>query len=78
MATVLPPRSKRQRVATAEKAKKRQAIATIPESGKVRIKFFEQATGQSHTESILIPVAEATTKNLELILNTLQNNVSGH
>ena len=78
MATVLPPPSKKQRTATAEKAKQQQSIATIPETGQIRVQFFDQANGQSFREPFYIPIADATVKNLELLLNTLQNNVGGH
>ncbi|MCJ1227508.1 hypothetical protein MMC12_004164 [Toensbergia leucococca] len=75
MATVLPPPSKRLRTANAEKAREQQNIQTIPEDlGSIRVQFIDQSTGQSAAAPVSIPVADATVKNLELLLNTLQNN----
>ena len=76
MATVLPPPSKRQRIAVAEKAREQQEIDSIPEGlGNVRVHFFDQSTGQPTGASVSIPVADATVKNLEELLNALQGNV---
>ncbi|KAI9754219.1 MAG: hypothetical protein M4579_004816 [Chaenotheca gracillima] len=75
MATVLPPPSKRQKVAAAARAREQQDVDTIPEDiGSVRIQFHDHATGQSSGPPISVPVADATVKNLELLLNTLQGN----
>jgi ribosome assembly protein 4 len=77
MATVLPPPSKRQRTALAEKTRDQQEIDRIPENlGSVRVQFLDQATGQHTGGQVSIPVVDATVKNLELLLNTLQGNVS--
>jgi ribosome assembly protein 4 len=76
MATVLPPPSKRQRTALAEKTRDQQEIDRIPENlGSVRVQFLDQATGQHTGGQVSIPVVDATVKNLELLLNTLQGNV---
>ena len=78
MATVLPPPSKRQRTAVAEKAREQQEIESIPTNlGSIRVQFVDQGTGQSSAAPVSIPVADATVKNLELLLNTLQRNVGG-
>ncbi len=79
MATIIPPPNKRQRTAIAEKTRDQQRIDTIPEDlGSIRIQFYDQAnTGQASGAPISIPVADATVKNLELLLNTLQRNVGG-
>ena len=78
MATVLPPPSKRQRTAVAEKAKEQQEIESIPNNlGSIRVLFVDQGTGQSSGAPVSIPVADATARNLELLLNTLQRNVGG-
>lgn len=78
MATVIPPPSKRQRIAVAENAREQQEIDTIPEDlGSIRVQFVDQATGQASGAPVSIPVADATVKNLELLLNTLQKNVGG-
>ncbi|KAI4103320.1 MAG: hypothetical protein L6R37_003881 [Teloschistes peruensis] len=75
MATLIPPPSKRQRVAVAEKAREQQDIDTIPgHLGSVRVHFFDQSTGKPTGAPVAIPVADATVKNLELLLNTLQGN----
>lgn len=75
MATVLPPPSKRQRVAAADKAREQQEIDHIPDDlGSVRLQFLDPATG-GHTAPISVPVVNATVKNLEVLLNTLQGNV---
>ena len=76
MATILPPPSKRQRTAVADKAREQQDVDRTPENlGSVRVQFFDQATGQHTGAPVSIPVADATVKNLELLLNTLQGNV---
>ena len=76
MATVLPPPSKRQKVALAAQAKEQQEIDSIPEHlGNVRIQFHDHATGQPTGPPISVPVVDATVKNLELLLNTIQGNV---
>ncbi|KAI9840816.1 MAG: hypothetical protein M1837_001289 [Sclerophora amabilis] len=75
MTTVLPPPSKRQKVAAATKAREQQDIDTIPDDlGSVRIQFHDHASGQSAGPPISVPVADATVKNLELLLNTIQGN----
>ncbi len=76
MATVLPPPSKRQKSAAAVRAKEQQEIDTIPENlGSVRVQFHDHATGNPTGPSVSVPVVDATVKNLELLLNTLQGNV---
>ena len=76
MATTLPPPSKRQRTAVAELASAQQAVDTIPENlGSIRVQFLDQATGESAGPPVSVPVRDATVKNLELLLNTLQRNV---
>ncbi|KAA6411877.1 MAG: WD repeat protein [Lasallia pustulata] len=75
MATVLPPPSKRQRTAVAERTRAQQDIGAIPDNlGSIRVQFFDQATGQSTGAPVSVPVVDATVKNLELLLNTLQGN----
>lgn len=77
MSTVLPPPSKRQRTAAAERAREQQEIQAIPDKlGSIRVQFFDQGTGRSTGAPVSIPVVDATVKNLELLLNTLQGNVS--
>ncbi|KAI9674462.1 MAG: hypothetical protein M1817_001800 [Caeruleum heppii] len=74
MATVLPPPSKRQKTATATRAREQQDIDSIPDNlGSVRIQFHDHATGLSAGPPVSVPVADATVKNLELLLNKLQS-----
>ncbi len=76
MATVLPPPSKRIRTAAAEKAREQQDIQIIPDNlGSIRVQFVDRATWKSTAAPVSVPVADATVKNLELLLNTLQGNV---
>lgn len=78
MATIIPPPSKRQRTAVAEKAREQQEIDTIPNDlGSIRVQFFDQLNGQPAGAPISVPVADASVRNLELLLNTLQRNVGG-
>lgn len=77
MATLLPPPSKRQKLAQAEKAREQQEIDSIPtDLGSVRVQFYDQATGNATGPAVSVPVADANIKNLETLLNTLQGNVS--
>lgn len=76
MATTVPPPSKRQRTAIAEKAREQQDVDTIPDNlGSIRVQFLDQASGKSAGPPVSVPVRDATVKNLELLLNTLQRNV---
>lgn len=77
MATVVPPPSKRQRVAAAERSREQQETDTIPsDAGSVRIQFFDEITGLPIGQGpVLIPVADANPKNLELLINSLLGHV---
>ncbi len=76
MATLLPPPSKRQRTAIADKAREQQELDRIPDDlGSLRVQFFDQATGQQTGIPVTVKVVDASIKNLELLLNTLQGNV---
>lgn len=76
MATVLPPPSKRQKTAIAEKTQKQQDVEIVPSGlGSIRVQFSSQANGQPVGTPVSVPVADATIKNLELLLNTIQGNV---
>lgn len=60
----------------AEEARAQQEVDSIPSDlGSVRVQFVDHSTGKQTGAPVVIPVAEATVKNLELILNTLQGNV---
>jgi hypothetical protein len=73
MATVLPPPSKRQRTEAAERSRAQQDIEEVPsDAGSLRLQFYDETTGLPIGQGpVLVPVADATPKNLELLLNTL-------
>ena len=76
MATLFPPPSKRQRLETAQKAREQQDIETIPSDlGSIRVQFFDQATGSATGPAVSVPIADASVKNLEILLNTLKGDV---
>jgi hypothetical protein len=77
MATVLPPPNKRQRTDAADRARQQQDIEVIPsDAGTLRLQFYDETTGLPIGQGpVLVPVADATPKNLELLLNTLQGHV---
>lgn len=76
MATIPPPPSKRQKTAVAEKAREQQTVEDIPDGlGSIRVQFSNQTNGEHFGAPVSISVVNATVKNLELLLNTLQGNV---
>lgn len=76
MATLLPPPTKRQRTDATEKARQQQDVESVPaDLGSIRVQFFDQATGSATGPAVSVPVADASVKNLETLLNTLQGNV---
>lgn len=77
MATVVPPPSKRQRTEAANRAREQQDIEEIPaDAGTLRLQFFDETTGLPIGQGpVLVPVADANPKNLELLLNTLLGHV---
>lgn len=76
MATVVPPPNKKQKIAAEEKAYSQEEANRIPEGqGNVTVQFINQSNGESTGAPISIPVADATVRNLEQLLNTLQRNV---
>ena len=76
MATVVPLPTKRQKLAAAEKAREQQDVPGIPtDLGSVRVQFFDRVTGKPTGGAISVPVADATVKNLELLVNSLLGNV---
>lgn len=76
MATVLPPPSKRQRIEASEKARVQAEAREIPDGlGSVRVQFVDQSTGDGSGPAIAVPIANATVKNLETLLNSIQGNV---
>ena len=78
MATLVPPPSKRQRLLVSEKARQQQDVdLSAKDTRIIRVQFYEEATGQPTGPPVTIPLADASIKNLETLLNTLQGNVSG-
>lgn len=77
MATVIPPPSKRQKTAAAERARTQQDIEEVPsDAGSLRLQFFDETTGLPIGQGpIIVPVADANPKNLEILLNALQGHV---
>jgi len=78
MTTVLPPLSKRQRLEKWEKSKEQQDINDVPaDAGSLRLQFVDERTGTPIGGGpVLVPVADATPKNLELLVNKLLGHVS--
>ncbi|KAI9772291.1 MAG: hypothetical protein M1840_001040 [Geoglossum simile] len=75
MATILPPPSKKQKTAESKRAQEQQEIDTIPGNlGSVRIQFHDAATGTATGPPVSVTVSDATTKNIELVLNSLLGN----
>jgi hypothetical protein len=76
MATLLPPSSKRQRLEVSEKTRIQAEANEIPEGlGSVRVQFVDQSTGNGTGPAISVAIANATVKNLEILLNSIQGNV---
>jgi ribosome assembly protein 4 len=77
MATVAPPPSKHQKLEASEKARNQADITVIPDNlGSIRVQFVDQSTGTSTGPVVSIPVQDATVRNLENLLNTLQGTPS--
>jgi ribosome assembly protein 4 len=76
MATVLPPASKRQRTDHLERTKTQQDLQPIlaPDLGSFKARFVD-GDGRTLTSVVEIPVADATEKNVSLLLNTLLGKV---
>jgi ribosome assembly protein 4 len=74
MATQYPPPSKRQKREQGEIARLQQDIDTTIPDGTVRVRFVDQATGESGSLPVLtVQLGQASTKNLELLLNELKD-----
>ncbi|KAI9693835.1 MAG: hypothetical protein M1822_003106 [Bathelium mastoideum] len=76
MATVLPPPSKRQKLAAEAKARaEEEERNNIPTNlGRVRVRFHDHASGEPTGPAVYIELKDATVKNLEI----LANNLDGH
>ena len=73
MATQLPPPTKKQKVAEAERAREQQHIADSfpPDAGTIRVRFFDESSGDPIGGTFSVAVIDATVKNLELLVNRL-------
>jgi ribosome assembly protein 4 len=72
MATVVPPPSKRQRREEIERTQVQQDVSVDlpPDSGSFKARFID-GDGNQMTGVVEIPLADATEKNISLLLNTL-------
>jgi ribosome assembly protein 4 len=72
MATVLPPPSKRQRRENLEKSQIQQDVSAIAAgpAGSFKARFLD-SEGKQMADVIEVPLADASEKNLSLLLNTL-------
>lgn len=72
MATVVPPPSKRQRREELERTTTQADISTLlpADSGSFKARFIDDA-GAQMTDVIEVPLADASEKNVSLLLNTL-------
>lgn len=76
MATVVPPSTKRQKLEASEKARIQSEANEIPDGlGSVRVQFVDQSTANGTGPVVAVPIANATVKNLETLLNSMQGNV---
>lgn len=75
MATVLPPPSKRQKRADLERTKIQQDVtASEGPAGSFKARFLD-SDGNQMADVIEVPLADASEKNLSLLLNTLLSRV---
>lgn len=74
MATVVPPPSKRQRREDLEKQRIQQDVtAALGPVGSFKARFLDSDGNQ--TGVVEVPLADASEKNLSLLLNTLMSRV---
>ncbi|KLU84428.1 WD repeat-containing protein [Magnaporthiopsis poae ATCC 64411] len=73
MATVAPPPSKRQRREQVAKTQTQQDVTAVfaPPTGSFRARFVSGADGSPLADVVEIPFADASEKNVSLLLNTL-------
>ncbi|PSR80228.1 WD repeat-containing protein [Coniella lustricola] len=73
MATVVPPPSKRQRREDVARTSTQADLSTIlpPDNGSFKARFIDASNGAPLADAIEIPLADATEKNVSLLLNTL-------
>ncbi|KAG7146813.1 Ribosome assembly protein 4 like [Verticillium longisporum] len=76
MATILPPPSKRQRREELERTTIQQDVTAVApgEDGSFKARFVD-GDGKQLAEVIEVPLADASEKNLSLLVNTLLDKV---
>ncbi|KAI9705758.1 MAG: hypothetical protein M1820_005006 [Bogoriella megaspora] len=76
MATVLPPPSKRQKLAAEARSRQEEEERnSIPENlGRVRVRFYDLTSGAATGPAVYISLKDANAKNFEV----LANNLEGH
>lgn len=76
MATVVPPPSKRQKRQDLERSQTQQdvTVAQAGPEGSFKARFLD-GDGQQMADVIEVPLADASEKNLSLLLNTLMARV---
>ncbi|KAI9651967.1 MAG: hypothetical protein M1831_007470 [Alyxoria varia] len=73
MATLAPPPSKKQKLIAQNAKLEVEGSRRIPDGlGSVRVQFVDQSNGTTTGGPVAIPLAHASVKNLELLLNSLQ------
>ncbi|KAI0459330.1 soluble quino protein glucose/sorbosone dehydrogenase [Xylaria acuta] len=70
MATVVPPPSKRQKREALERSQIQQDVASTTVVGSIRARFLD-SEGKELAETVEIPLADATERNVSSLLNTL-------
>ncbi|KAJ2991042.1 hypothetical protein NUW58_g2668 [Xylaria curta] len=70
MATVLPPPSKRQKREVLERSQTQQDVTSHTIAGSIRARFVD-SDGKELAETVEIPLADATERNVSSLLNTL-------
>lgn len=78
MATVVPPPSKRQKREDLERSQIQQdvTVAAAGPAGSFKARFLD-GDGKQMADVIEVPLADASEKNLSLLLNTLMARVRG-
>ena len=72
MATIPPPPSKRQKVAAEATRIEDEEAQRIPEGlGDVRVQFVDASSGKATGGPMNIPIQQATSRNLEMLVNEL-------
>ncbi len=70
MATVPPPPSKKQKTLESARAAEQQDTPQVVQ-GNVRLRFYDSSNDEPLGPSVLVPIAQASHKNLNLLVNNL-------